>query len=184
MRALLIFGFPILEIWLLFRVGDSIGLVNTLFYLVACAVIGIGLMRSQLTFLASTQNLLSQQDPGKKVLHSILVFVAGLLFIFPGYISSVLALLLVLPGTRHLAAVVLKKQLARMMQNGSMHFASFGTGSQGFTWQSGGFRPSGRGGAGGADPFAPMRDVSPREIEGATGGEPEIIDVTPTKKDE
>jgi UPF0716 protein FxsA len=168
MWFLLIIGFPIVEIYLLFKVGAVIGLANTFFYLLASAVFGIGLIRAQGIFLLrNLQSTLAQgQMPANALLHSVLIFLSGAFFTFPGFISDLIGLLLLLPGSRHLVAVLMKRKLAQKMKEGSIRFAAGGFGPSGFSANFG---------------RETMRDVSPLEIDSSPNGE--VIDITPSKKD-
>lgn len=165
----LFIAYPVLEIYLLFKIGAQIGLANTFFYLLASAVFGIGLIRSQGAYLMrnAQTSLAAGQIPANQMLHSILIFLSGAFFIFPGFISDVVGLFLLLPGTRHLAAFLMKKKFAQMLRDGSVRFASNGFGFTAGTWPQG--------------PAQPMRDVSPLEIDSQSNHE--VIDITPIKKD-
>ena len=154
MWALLLLAFPVAEIIILFKVGDHIGLANTFFALLASAVFGIGLIRTQGLFLLKNlqSSLARGEAPADSIIHSMLIFLSGAFFIFPGYLSDVIALLLVIPGTRHFFARLVRKTLMKKMRQGKVHFQSFG----GFG--AGGFGkprpPSG----------SPLRDVTPLEL--------------------
>ncbi len=179
MLFLIVIGFPILEIYLLFRVGPVIGAANIFFYLLASAVFGIGLIRTQgVSLLKNSQSSLAQgQIPANSIVHSILIFISGVFFAFPGFISDVIGLLLLLPGSRHLVAAFMKRKITQKMKEGSMRFAAGGFGPGGFSATfGGGFRTDPSSGAQGT-----MRDVSPLEIDSAQ--DIEVIDVTPGKKD-
>jgi len=91
---LLILGFPVLEAWVLFRLGDVLG-IWVLVWLVVSAVIGVMLIRfEKLAWALRVANQLRQQrSPFTALLTSARTLVAGLLLIFPGVVSDVLALL-------------------------------------------------------------------------------------------
>ena len=177
--GLLILLFPILEVYLLIKVGEQIGAANTFFYLLASIVFGIGLIRAQGAFLIrNMQAQLAQgQAPTNAIVHSLLIFVAGALFAFPGLVSEFIGLLLLLPGTRHLAAWLVKRKFADMIRKGSVQFASSGFAggfSTGFGWSQGSSAAPGN-----------MRDVSPLEIDSrlSVDAKGELIDITPNKKE-
>ena len=98
MPALVVFGvllgFPVLEAWLLFRLGDAIGFW-VLVLLAVSAVAGVLLIRfEKLVWAVRVANQLRQQgSPLRALLASARSLVAGLLLIFPGVISDLLALL-------------------------------------------------------------------------------------------
>lgn len=87
-------GFPVLEAWLLFRLGDVFG-IWVLVWLVVAAVAGVMLIRfEKLVWAVRVANQLRQQgSPVMALLASVRSLVAGLLLIFPGVISDFLALL-------------------------------------------------------------------------------------------
>jgi UPF0716 protein FxsA len=174
---LLIFLLPVAEIWLLIEVASRYGVINTIFALVAFGVLGAGLARAQgLYILRNLQGTVSRGEvPTQQILQSVLVFIGGVLFIIPGFITDAVALLMVLPGSRHLLAYLLKKKIAKNIQSGRFQVftassgfgAGFGTGFG----QSGPFGNSSQG---------PVRDVTPLRI-GDSDAADAVIDVTPIK---
>lgn len=107
MRALLIvllvLGFPVLEAWVLFRLGEVFGWW-VVAWLVAAVVAGVLLIRfEKLAWaLRVAQQLRQQQSPVRALLASARTLVAGVLLVFPGVVSDVLALVVLLwplPGT-------------------------------------------------------------------------------------
>ncbi len=90
----LILGFPVLEAWVLFRLGELIGMW-VLVWLVAAAVLGLFLIRfEKLAWALRVANQLRQQrSPVTALLTSARTLVAGVLLIFPGVVSDLLALI-------------------------------------------------------------------------------------------
>lgn len=116
---------PIVEIVVLILVGRAIGLWWTLGLIVLVAVAGTWLARreSGRTYRALQQALNSGQVPTDQVTDAILLMVGGFLLLLPGFVSDVLALLLVLPFTRPLArrlfqAVVAGQALSAVSSTG------------------------------------------------------------------
>ncbi len=108
-RVVLFFlGFFILELLTLIEIGSRIGALATIslmFSLMfAAIVVGIFIMklraRSLLNVLQGADGRLALQNN----VRLLLLPVAGALFIFPGFISDLLALLMLLPGTDRLLA--------------------------------------------------------------------------------
>lgn len=128
----LFIGMPLLEILVLIQVGSVIGGLNTILLLVVTAVIGAGLVRSQgmQAYQKAQQRMAMGELPGSQVAEGILIFLAGLMFITPGLITDVFAILLLVPPLRQLLA---QKMMARMqvqMSSGAS-FTSFGFRSSG-----------------------------------------------------
>lgn len=177
--GLLLIALPAAEIWGLFYFGSKLGFVNTLFYLLAAAVLGFGLIRAQgLYLLGNFQATLAKgQIPANQIFSSLLVFIAGALLVVPGFLSDVVALLLLLPGSRHLIALSVRKKLEKKMREGSFRMASFGN-MGGFSTGFGGFGTQGPRPSSQQQPDGEVfRDVTPRQLHGD-----EVIDVTPIKR--
>ncbi|MCC7081818.1 MAG: FxsA family protein [Burkholderiales bacterium] len=100
-RALLVLAallaFPVLEAWLLFRLGERFGWW-VIAWLVFAAGCGVALIRMEklVWALRIAGSLRRQRSPIGALLASARSVVAGLLLIFPGVITDVLAILLLL----------------------------------------------------------------------------------------
>ena len=101
MRVLLVLvlllAFPVLEGWLLFRLGERFG-GWVLVWLVIAALGGVYLIRFEKLVWAMriAGSLRQQRSPLSALLASARSLVAGLLLIFPGVISDVIALLVLI----------------------------------------------------------------------------------------
>jgi UPF0716 protein FxsA len=130
---------PALEIYLLFSIGGQIGGLNTLFVVIATGIIGASLAKSQgLSILNKIQTDLNRGAiPTDQFTHGLLVFGGGLLLLTPGFLTDILGISMVFPGTRHIIASYVKHLFAKGIASGNVHFSSsFG----GFTaGQRGGF---------------------------------------------
>ena len=96
---LIVFGYPLAEILVLWGVASLIGWGWALLGLLAGIPIGVALMRNAGASAAASM----QADPQRaRELASATVgqFGAGVLFVIPGYLSDVLGASLLLPGVR------------------------------------------------------------------------------------
>lgn len=134
---------PAIEIYLLFSIGGQIGGLNTLIVVILTGIIGAGLAKSQgLAIIQKIQgDLNSGAIPTDQFVHGLLVFGGGLLLLTPGFLTDILGISMVFPGTRHAIAVFLKKWFEKAIASGSVQFSTFGAGSGGF---SGNFSTQGR----------------------------------------
>jgi UPF0716 protein FxsA len=91
----ILLAFPVLEGWLLFRLGERFGWW-VIVWLVLMVVCGVALIRMEklVWALRIAGSLREQRSPIGALLASVRSVVAGLLFIFPGVITDVLAVLL------------------------------------------------------------------------------------------
>ena len=94
---LLLLSLPVVEGWLLFRLGDEFGWW-VLVWLALAAICGALLIRMEklVWALRIAGSLREQRSPLSALLASARSVVAGLLLIFPGVITDVLAVLLLL----------------------------------------------------------------------------------------
>ena len=105
---------PVIEIAVLVMVGRAIGLWWTLGLIILVAVAGTWLARreSGRTYRELQQALSSGRMPADQVTDAILLTVGGFLLLLPGFVSDVLALVLILPFTRPLARRLLQAVVA------------------------------------------------------------------------
>lgn len=105
--------FPIAELALLIRVGGSIGVLATLFLLVLAGVVGVLLMRLAgfATAWRVRERIARGELPDRVMLDGLMMAFAGGLFILPGFISDVLALLVLFPPARRLMFGLLQRRL-------------------------------------------------------------------------
>ena len=102
-------AFFLLEIWVLIKVGSVISGLPTLILMVLSTLLGGQLVRSQglATLLNMQGQMMRREAVGRDLLEGVWLAVAGFLFIFPGFVSDVLALLLLQPFCR--------RQLTRLL---------------------------------------------------------------------
>lgn len=103
---LLVFiAFPLLEIALLIKVGQTIGVWPTIMILIAAAVLGIVVVRQQ--GLSMVSRAFAAMNEGKPpigpVFDSFVVIMAGFLLMIPGLLTDAVGLLLLVPPIRRLA---------------------------------------------------------------------------------
>src|SRR5215203_7370611 len=102
--VLLFIVVPIAELAVLIQVGQRIGVWWTILLLIADAVLGSLLWRSQgrAVWRRFNQALSEGRMPHREVQDGVLVIFGGAFLITPGFITDVLGLLLLLPPTRGL----------------------------------------------------------------------------------
>ncbi|MGO2160529.1 MAG: FxsA family protein [Vibrio toranzoniae] len=151
---LLLFIFvPIIEIGLFIQVGGFLGLWPTIALVLITAFAGASLVRSQgIQTLMSVQGRLQQGEmPAQQILEGVMLAVAGVLLLTPGFMTDALGMLVLLPAPR---AIIAKKMMEKMV----------------VTNMSGGFHTGGQAGFGqspfGQDPF--NRDSSEQPKDGNT----------------
>jgi UPF0716 protein FxsA len=93
---------PLIEVWLLVKVGGLIGAGWTIFLVVLTAVLGAALVRAQgLSTLARSQALLREGElPAVELLEGAALLIAGALLLTPGFLTDTVGFLLLLPPLR------------------------------------------------------------------------------------
>jgi UPF0716 protein FxsA len=109
--VLLFIVVPIAELALLIQVGQLIGVWWTILLLVADAVLGSVLLRSQgrLAWGRFNRALGEGRVPHREVVDGVLVIFGGVLLLTPGFITDVFGMLFLFPPTR----VLLRRLLVR-----------------------------------------------------------------------
>ncbi|WP_428773278.1 FxsA family protein [Vibrio sp.] len=100
---LLLFIFvPIIEIGLFIQVGGFLGLWPTLALVIITALVGASLVRSQgIQTLLTVQSRLQQGEiPAQQILEGVMLAVAGVLLLTPGFMTDALGMVVLLPGPR------------------------------------------------------------------------------------
>ena len=103
MRVLLfIIVFIYIEVSLAGLVVDKVGLLNTILLMFLSALLGIILLRRQSlkTIEAAKSNLANGQAVNENIISGFGLMISGFLFIFPGFFSDILAVLLLIPFVR------------------------------------------------------------------------------------
>ena len=108
-----ILALPLIEIAGFVFVGRQIGVLPTLGLVIATGILGAVLLRIQ-GFGVMTrirQETQAGRDPSREVAHGVMVLLAGLLLLIPGFVTDILGLLLFLPPVRDLAWGYLRKRI-------------------------------------------------------------------------
>ena len=114
----LFIGVPIAELYVIYLVGDAIGIIPTLLLLAADSVLGSVLLRSQgrSVWRRFNETMAAGRVPHKELQHGVAVIFGGAFLITPGFLTDVVGLLLLLPPTRALILRVATRAIARRMQ--------------------------------------------------------------------
>ena len=104
---------PLIEIALFILIGQAIGLWPTLLGVVAIAIIGSAIIRHQgLSLLAQIRDTMGRgQLPARALADAMLVSIAGILMVTPGYFTDFLGLLLLIPPVRALIYRLVRSRL-------------------------------------------------------------------------
>lgn len=101
--TLLFIVIPILEMWLLIKVGSLIGALPTIGLVFLTAVIGLALLRQQgFNTLVRAQTRMQQGEiPASEMIEGIFLAVGGALLLTPGFFTDTIGFCCLIPGVRH-----------------------------------------------------------------------------------
>ena len=95
---------PVIEIYLLIKIGSQIGAITTILLIFTTAVVGVyyakfeGLNTLKSGFLQLSRN----ESPTYEVISGAAIAFAALLLIIPGFITDIIGFLLIFPVSRKL----------------------------------------------------------------------------------
>ena len=118
---------PVIEIYLLIKVGSFIGAVPTVAALLLISLAGAWLVRHQgFHILARIQAELGQgRLPAAELLDGALVLVGGVLLLTPGFFTDFLALFFLIPASRAVIKQALGIWLQRKLSRGQFIMRRF-----------------------------------------------------------
>ena len=123
---------PLLELFVLIKVGGQIGPVNTILFCLLTAFIGAILVRIEglQTFLRMQRSLQQGVVPQLEMIEGVALLVAAMLLLTPGFITDAIGFLLTIPYTRRPFASFLVSRLnlrGHRVSAGESYEASHGT---------------------------------------------------------
>ncbi len=94
---------PILEIAVFILVGGQIGVIATLGMILVTAILGSILLRIQgfATLNSIQMKAHSGEIPGKEMVSGVMIMIAGVLLLTPGFVTDAIGFLLFFPPFRH-----------------------------------------------------------------------------------
>jgi UPF0716 protein FxsA len=132
--ALLFIGLPLLELYILIKIGSYLGAFLTIALIIFTGILGLLLARLEglRTLRQIRQNLSQGIVPAEEMLDSVLIFVGGVLFVIPGVITDFAALVLLIPFTRTIFKRWLRRRFDRAVERGNARLQYQGKNPDGF----------------------------------------------------
>jgi UPF0716 protein FxsA len=115
-RLLLLFTLiPLIELYILIKVGGLIGALNTILIIVVTGITGAYLARTQGFKVIQKINLAIEQGrtPGRELLEGLFILIGGFTLLTPGFITDIMGLSMLFHPTRSLYI----KLALRLIQN-------------------------------------------------------------------
>jgi UPF0716 protein FxsA len=118
---------PMVELYLLIKLGTLIGGFNTIVLVILTGFAGAWLARMEgmHTMLKVRMNLQQGIMPAEELLDGMIILIAGLVLITPGLITDVLGLMMLWPVTRNRFKRFLRKKFDEMQAKGSINITRY-----------------------------------------------------------
>jgi len=99
----LIIALPLIEIFLMIKIGGFIGAINTVLLIVFTAIVGLFFVRiaGLNTIRSGFNQLINNKIPMYEIISGAALAVAAVLLIIPGFLTDFIGLLLIIPFTRN-----------------------------------------------------------------------------------
>ena len=112
---------PLVEIYLMIKVGSTIGAFNTIFLIFFTAVTGIyfARMAGLSTIRSGFNQLLKREIPIYEIISGAALAFAALLLIIPGFLTDFIGFLLIIPITRKFFISSISLKLKKQKVNNS-----------------------------------------------------------------
>jgi UPF0716 protein FxsA len=117
---------PLVELYLLIRLGTYIGAVDTIAIVIGTGLAGGLLAKSQgLAVLDRMRMELNQgRPPAESLFDGMLIFIAGAMLITPGLLTDGLGLLLLIPWSRQVFKSWLKRKIQEKISEREIHIST------------------------------------------------------------
>ena len=116
---LFIIGIPLIEIYLMIKVGSFIGAFNTIFLIFFTAITGIyfAKMAGLNAIRSGFAQLIKNEVPFYEIISGAALALAALLLIIPGFLTDLIGFLLIIPLTRKFFISLISFKLATKKNN-------------------------------------------------------------------
>lgn len=118
---------PVAEIYVLVTVGGAIGVLPTIALVLLTALAGAHLARLQglSVMMRIRENLAQGFMPAEELLDGLLIFLAGMVLLTPGFLTDIMGLLILLPATRNMFKRWLRRKFDEWRQNPNVHITFY-----------------------------------------------------------
>jgi UPF0716 protein FxsA len=118
--ALVFLLVPVAELYVIYKVGDAIGVLPTFLLLALDSVLGCLLLRAQgrAVWRRFNETMAAGRIPHREVIDGVLVIFGGAFLLTPGFLTDIAGLLLLIPPTRAFVRRIAVRRLGRRVAAG------------------------------------------------------------------
>ena len=112
---------PATELFIFIKLGESFGIFNTLVLIIGTGVLGAYIARMEgFRVVQGIQNELNNgRMPTEHMIDGVMIFIGGILLLTPGLLTDITGFLLLIPLTRTLLKIWLRKKFEGSLNSGS-----------------------------------------------------------------
>jgi len=114
---------PLIELTLLLIIGAKIGIWATLAIIISTAVVGASLTRREglKTWWQFQEKLTTGAFPNEELLDGLMILIAGVLLLMPGFLTDAIGSVLLIPGSRRVVKRWLRQRFSRHIDTKFRH---------------------------------------------------------------
>jgi len=118
---------PFIEIYLLMKVGYYVGAFNTLAIVILTGLLGAWLARLEgvRTAMKVRESLRRGELPAEEMLDAVLIFMAGVVLLTPGFVTDLAGVAILVPKTRYVFKRWLRKKFDEWIANNKANIVPF-----------------------------------------------------------
>ncbi len=118
---------PVLELYLLIKIGTAIGVFETIMVVIITGIIGAWLARREgfHVLMSINRSLGRGEVPARKLVEGLLVFIGGTLLLTPGFLTDIIGFSFLIPVFRNIMVTIMIDHFKRSVKKGNVHFTVF-----------------------------------------------------------
>lgn len=118
---------PFSELYLLIKIGYYLGAFNTILVVIVTGLLGAYLAKLQgiKTMMRVRESMNRGELPAEEMLDALLIFVAGIVLLTPGFITDLAGLAILIPNTRSLFKQWLRKKFDKWISENKTNIMIF-----------------------------------------------------------
>ncbi|NVL91489.1 MAG: membrane protein FxsA [Desulfobacterales bacterium] len=118
---------PFVEIYILIKIGSYIGAFNTVVVIILTGLLGALLARYQglQTVLRVRESLQRGEIPGSEMLDALLILLAGIVLLTPGFLTDAAGIMLLVPRTRSLCKQWIRRKFTQWINQGRANISFY-----------------------------------------------------------
>ncbi|MBP2027675.1 UPF0716 protein FxsA [Acetoanaerobium pronyense] len=113
---------PVIELWILIRLGSEIGILNTILIVFLTGVVGAFLAKKEGLGIVNRIRMDMSQGkmPADELINGLCVLVGGAMLLTPGIFTDLIGLSLVIPGTRNFIKTKIREKMKKGIESGTI----------------------------------------------------------------